>query len=71
MHYHVAMSCTGILREPPEVAGSMLKDGKTGRTLKSEEVYAMAATYKARGYDVIPPCDNYDAKGFCKGHESA
>lgn len=70
MKYHVAMSCDGILREPPEVAGAMLEDGDTGRTLESHEVYALAVTYKARGFEVIPPCDNHDAKGYCKGHET-
>lgn len=24
---------------------------------------------KARGFEVIPPCDNHDARGFCNGHE--
>lgn len=67
--YHVAMSCDGILREPPEVAGCMLKESATGRTLESHEVYALATLCKARGFEVIPPCENYDAKGYCQGHK--
>ncbi len=31
------------------------------------------ACYKARldGLEVFPPCDNTDARGYCKGHEVA
>lgn len=71
MIFHVAMSCSGILREPPEVVGAMLKDAATGRTLESHEVYALAVTYQARGFEVIPPCCNHNSKGYCTGHESS
>lgn len=71
MKYHVAMSCDGILREPPDVAGSMLIDSATGRTLESHEVYALATIFKARGFEVIPACDNHDSKGYCNGHDDA
>lgn len=70
MKYHVAFSCDGVLREPPDVAGKMLRESATGRTLESHEVYALAVIYKAMGYDVIPPCASHDAKGNCLGHET-
>lgn len=60
-----------VLNAPAEEAGRMLKDAQTGRTLTSAEAKAHAAILKAQGYEVLPiGCDNYDAKGYCSGHES-
>lgn len=70
MHFHVAFSCDGLLREQPETAGSIFKESISGRRIPSEEVYAMAAIYKARGFEVIPPCDKHDSRGYCTGHTS-
>lgn len=67
--YHVAMSCDGVLLEPPDIAGCMFKESATGRTLEAHEVYAMATMYKCRGFEFIPPCDNHDERGLCNGHE--
>lgn len=66
--FHVAMSCDGVLREPPEIAGCMFKESDTGRTLAAHEVYALATCCKAKGLEFIPPCDNHDERGLCNGH---
>lgn len=70
MKHHVAMSISGILREPAESAAGMFKDAESGKTLEAHEVYLMAINLKSQGFEVIPPCDNHDAKGYCNGHET-
>lgn len=69
MLYHCCVDLDYILRQPPREAGRMLRDEKTGRSLRSEEVYALAAVLKAQGYDAMPTCDRHDARGHCLGHE--
>lgn len=71
MIYHGTFDLDYILRMTDDMAGSMLKDRETGRTLRSEEVKAHAAILKARGFEVLPCCDHHDATGQCLGHESA
>lgn len=34
------------------------------------ELIAHASILKAKGYEVLPVCDNHDAAGQCRGHES-
>jgi len=68
MKYHCAMSIDYVLhRCPQEEAGSMFN--RNGVTMTATEVYAHAAICQAQGFEVIPPCDNHDAKGYCCGHE--
>ncbi len=70
MKFHVAMSINGILREPSESVAGMFQDRETGKSLEYHEVYLMAINLKSQGFEVIPPCDNHDAKGYCNGHET-
>lgn len=68
MIYHGTFDLDYILNVDAGIAGSMLKERKTGRTLRSEEVKAHAAILKAQGFDVLPPCDHHDERGNCLGH---
>jgi hypothetical protein len=70
MIYHVAMGINYLLQAPAEECKMMLKDRETGRELRSEEVKAHALILKAKGFEVVPSCDNYDRLGYCQGHEA-
>lgn len=69
MIYHGTFDLDYILKMTPEMAGSMLKDRETGRTLRSEEVKTHAAILKAKGFEVLPCCDHHDDRGNCLGHD--
>jgi len=34
-----------------------------------QEICAAIVEAKAKGYDVLPPCDNITATGHCAGHD--
>jgi len=71
---HMAFS-VDIARWPDSrLAGLMseVMDDGTERPLAVEEIRAHIADLKARGFEVVPPCDNSDPKtGRCLGHERA
>lgn len=48
--------------------GRCLKDKETGRPLSAAEVRTHLAMLAGRGYDVMPTCENHDARGYCQGH---
>lgn len=68
MIYHGTVELDFILRAPEELAGSMLRDRVTGKTLTSAEAKARAVILKAQGFSVMPCCDNHDKEGNCLGH---
>ena len=35
------------------------------------ELRAAFREARAKGYEVLPPCDNIDERGMCKGHPVA
>jgi hypothetical protein len=39
-----------------------------GTPATTQEICAAIVDAKAKGYDVLPPCDNINEKGHCKGH---
>ena len=70
---HIATSIDGLLNMPDahlkEIAPCCYVDGKPLQT--AAQVREMLLEAKAKGMKVIPnpECDNYDEKGYCKGHE--
>jgi hypothetical protein len=73
MTMHIAVSIRGLedrlLGRVPRKYGTweILQDD-TGRFLTKTEVWKEIDRCKKFGYEVIPNCDNVDARGFCKGH---
>lgn len=51
MIYHGTFDLDYILRMDDELAGSMLRDGKTGQLLTSADVKTRAAILKAKGFE--------------------
>lgn len=39
--------------------------------ISPEAIVARAAILKAQGFEVLPPCDNCDAQGYCTGHAAS
>jgi len=70
---HIATSIDGLLalsdRELKKMAPYCMEDGEKLRT--AAQVREMLLKAKRIGMKVIPcpECDNYDEKGYCKGHE--
>lgn len=34
-----------------------------------DDLRRLCAEYRAKGFEVFPPCDHVDARGLCLGHE--
>lgn len=68
---HVAMSTSAELgRSDAYVEREILPGLLTGgRRPTVAEFRKMSSDARAQGFDVFPPCDNHDAKGYCKGHD--
>ena len=72
---HISTSIDGLLNlsdyRLKKLAPSCMVDGQPLRT--AGQVKKMLREAKAAGMEVIPAtgCDNYDEKGYCKGHENA
>jgi len=66
---HVSVSIDGLLRLNKKDAAMTLTNSETGEDLTAEEAYAIARQYKAKGFKVIPVCDNHNELGYCMGHE--
>ena len=45
-----------------------LFDGETHKQLTTQEICEVIVECKAKGYSVIPPCDNITSTGHCAGH---
>lgn len=73
MRRHIATSIDGVLAlsdyRLKKLAPYCMVDGKTLRT--AGQVKKMLREARAAGMEVIPcpECDNYDERGYCKGHE--
>ena len=71
--HHISTSIDGLLNlsdyRLKKLAPSCMVDGQSLRT--AGQVKKMLREAKAAGMEVIPAagCDNYDEKGYCKGHE--
>lgn len=71
---HISTSIDGLLNlsnyRLKKLAPSCMVDGLPLRT--AGQVKKMLRDAKAAGMVVIPAagCDNYDEKGYCKGHEN-
>lgn len=63
---HVTMDLIGGMKlKDRELDGVLIKDG---RRLKAWEAREAMAELLRQGFEVIPVCDNHDAKGHCRGH---
>ena len=73
MKRHMSTSIDGLLAMSDyklrKIAPNCMIDGKPLRTAK--QVKEMLLMAKSKGMMVIPcpECDNYDERGYCKGHE--
>lgn len=72
--FHVAMDIQGGIlkheKNPSRLEG-MFVNRQTGVSLTGEEVLEMGRHFHAKGFEVVPPCDNHDSLGICQGHEVA
>jgi hypothetical protein len=68
-HYHICQSIAGLerLMERGEDITWLTLDDKPAIFA---EIRAAIKDAKAKGYDVLPPCDNVTATGHCAGHEN-
>jgi len=72
---HIGFSIDGLLNQSDyklkKLAPCCRVDGESLRT--AGQVKKMLKAAKEAGMVVIPAeeCDNYDEKGYCKGHEDA
>lgn len=72
---HISTSIDGLLNlsdyRLKKLAPSCTVNGQPLRT--AGQVKRMLREANAAGIEVIPAvgCDNYDEKGYCKGHENA
>ena len=64
---HVAVGLNYLTSCPLAELEGMFKNDQ-GETIAPEAVVAHAAVLKAKGFEVLPPCNNYDALGYCNGH---
>lgn len=64
--YHCCITLGGALKEWKYL--SVNENGKQ-RPARYEEVKEAVEDARKKGYSVLPPCDNVDARGHCKGHE--
>ena len=69
-HYHICQSIAGLerLMKQGKKIGWLLNDD--GRPATYDEMRDAIEEAKAKGYTVLPPCDNVNATGHCQGHES-
>jgi len=66
--YHLCQSIAGLERliEEDEPINWLLVDGRIATNDEIEEAIKDA---KAKGYEVLPPCDNVNSTGHCMGHD--
>jgi len=67
MRYHIAQSIRGLLRTPKRLWPDMFQiDGHSPSLREIQREVGLALN---KGFEVIPPCNNVDARGMCAGHE--
>lgn len=62
----VTFHLEGMLKRGPELLSYILKDGD--RMLSGQEAYDLMWQKWLEGFEVLPVCDNHNAKGHCLGH---
>lgn len=68
LRFHGGMTCdiAGALALPDdELAGYFVEDGKP---VPAADARARLGAWREQGYQVMPICDNPDARGYCAGH---
>lgn len=68
--FHVGMAISyliGHARRPRRLDGIFVERA-TGRPLPGEEVVKMAHHLSCQGFELVPPCDHHDERGYCLGH---
>lgn len=70
LHFHICQSIAGLehLMKRGTKIDWLLNDDDRPATY--DELRAAIREAKAKGYTVLPPCDNVNAIGHCQGHES-
>lgn len=69
---HLCVSIDGVLRWPD---ARLLKDHckwitrADGSRMTPTQLRTMFCEWKARGFEAIPTCEDYDERGHCRGHE--
>lgn len=64
---HVAVGLNYLTTCPLVELEGMFKNER-GETIAPEAIVSHAIVLKAKGYEVLPPCNNHDALGYCNGH---
>jgi hypothetical protein len=54
-----------------DLAGNITLPAEPSRRATEAEVIAYATLLKARGFEVLPTCSNYDTRGYCRCHLEA
>ena len=67
--FHVCMNLDALERMLMADEPTYLMVGERFATKK--EIWENVYEALAKGYTVLPPCDNVDETGHCKGHECA
>jgi len=68
MTIHVALSVDVDRfgdRELQKWDGALRRDGVP---VPWWQLRSLCAEYRAKGFEVFPPCDNVDERGVCQGH---
>jgi hypothetical protein len=65
-HFHICISFAGALNHPECLT---VGEGINERQATKKEIIEAIEDAKKKGYVVLPPCDNVDERGYCKGHQ--
>lgn len=68
--YHATFDLDALIHrgEAAKMAGHVRFAGSEDWASEAE-IIAHATIFKAQGFEVLPTCDNHDAKGNCLGHQ--
>ena len=67
MKIHCCFDIDYAIRHAREIAAAGIRK-PDGELMAQEEWVANAVILKAKGFEVMPTCGNYDSRGYCKGH---
>jgi len=70
LHYHICQSIAGLerlMKKGTKIEWLLNDDDKPATY---DEIRAAIKEAKAKGYEVLPPCDNVNSTGHCQGHEN-
>lgn len=72
MMFHCAFDLDYILHRcgARSMAGNVRLPGASDLATEAE-VLTHATLLKARGFEVMPTCDQHDERGYCLGHKEA